>query len=59
MHRTMIKSIDHFVITVADLEATLAFYESVLDLRRSLSISLGTASPSSSAPSRGPARGAR
>jgi catechol 2,3-dioxygenase-like lactoylglutathione lyase family enzyme len=30
----MIESIDHFVITVADLGATLAFYESVLGFRR-------------------------
>ena len=30
----MIKSIDHFVITVADLEATLAFYETALGMRR-------------------------
>ncbi|HZZ63381.1 MAG TPA: VOC family protein [Roseiarcus sp.] len=28
----VIESIDHFVITVADLEATLAFYESALGL---------------------------
>jgi len=28
----MIESIDHFVITVADLEATLAFYEGALGL---------------------------
>ncbi len=32
----MIKSIDHFVITVADLEATLIFYERVLGLTRVL-----------------------
>ncbi len=30
----MIRSIDHFVITVADLEATLAFYENALGMRR-------------------------
>ncbi len=30
----MIRSIDHFVITVADLAATLAFYETVLGLTR-------------------------
>jgi catechol 2,3-dioxygenase-like lactoylglutathione lyase family enzyme len=30
----MIGSIDHLVITVADLEATLAFYEAVLGFRR-------------------------
>ena len=30
----MIDRIDHFVITVADLEATLSFYESVLGFRR-------------------------
>jgi catechol 2,3-dioxygenase-like lactoylglutathione lyase family enzyme len=30
----MIESIDHFVITVANLEATLAFYETVLGFRR-------------------------
>ena len=32
----MIKSIDHFVITVADLEATLTFYETVLGFSRSV-----------------------
>jgi catechol 2,3-dioxygenase-like lactoylglutathione lyase family enzyme len=30
----MIDSIDHFVITVADLETTLAFYERVLGFKR-------------------------
>ena len=30
----MIESIAHFVITVADLEATLSFYETVLGFRR-------------------------
>jgi catechol 2,3-dioxygenase-like lactoylglutathione lyase family enzyme len=30
----MIRSIDHFVITVADLAATLSFYETVLGLQR-------------------------
>ena len=33
----MIDSIDHFVITVADLEATLSFYERTLGLTRLLS----------------------
>ena len=33
----MIESIDHFVITVADLEATLSFYERTLGLARALS----------------------
>lgn len=33
----MIKNIDHFVLTVRDLEATLTFYEKVLGLRRALS----------------------
>jgi catechol 2,3-dioxygenase-like lactoylglutathione lyase family enzyme len=32
----MIESIDHFVITVADVETTLAFYERVLGLTRSI-----------------------
>jgi catechol 2,3-dioxygenase-like lactoylglutathione lyase family enzyme len=32
----VIDSIDHFVITVADLETTLAFYERVLGMRRVL-----------------------
>lgn len=31
-NESLIESIDHFVITVADLEATLAFYESALGL---------------------------
>ena len=31
-NKPLIESIDHFVITVADLEATLAFYESALGL---------------------------
>ena len=30
----MIESIDHFVITVADLEATLSFYERTLGCKR-------------------------
>ena len=30
--KPLIESIDHFVITVADVEATLAFYESALGL---------------------------
>jgi len=30
----MISSIDHFVLTVASMEATLAFYERVLGMRR-------------------------
>ena len=33
---TMIESIDHFVITVADVETTLAFYERVLGFTRSM-----------------------
>ena len=33
----MIRSIDHLVITVADLEVTLAFYEKALGLRRVIS----------------------
>ena len=32
----MIESIDHFVITVADVETTLAFYERVLGFTRSM-----------------------
>ena len=32
----MIESIDHFVITVADVETTLAFYERVLGFTRSI-----------------------
>ena len=32
----MIESIDHFVITVADVETTLVFYERVLGLTRLL-----------------------
>src|ERR1700712_1189857 len=30
----MIDRLDHLVLTVADIEATLAFYECVLDMRR-------------------------
>ena len=32
----MIDGIDHFVLTVADLEATLGFYERMLGMRRHL-----------------------
>jgi catechol 2,3-dioxygenase-like lactoylglutathione lyase family enzyme len=32
----MIESIDHFVITVADVETTLAFYERILGFTRSI-----------------------
>jgi catechol 2,3-dioxygenase-like lactoylglutathione lyase family enzyme len=32
----MIESIDHFVMTVADVETTLAFYERVLGFARSI-----------------------
>jgi catechol 2,3-dioxygenase-like lactoylglutathione lyase family enzyme len=32
----MIAAIDHFVLTVADLESTLDFYERVLGMRRQL-----------------------
>jgi catechol 2,3-dioxygenase-like lactoylglutathione lyase family enzyme len=39
----MIRSIDHLVITVADLEATLAFYEKALGLRRVMSPGLPAA----------------
>jgi len=30
----MIERLDHLVLTVADIEATVAFYESALDMRR-------------------------
>jgi catechol 2,3-dioxygenase-like lactoylglutathione lyase family enzyme len=33
---TMINRIDHFVLTVADVDATLDFYERVLSFRRKL-----------------------
>ena len=39
----MIESIDHFVITVADLETTLSFYERVLEFTRVVSPGLPAA----------------